>query len=109
MRHCNRAGRPPRDELIRHLRDAGEDPADLPPHELTRATCELEARHEGPHADHLGEIGRAEQLWVRWDGDRYTFVRLGPCEAPAGDGDVCRLFAGHDPGHSWEMRDLLHG
>ncbi|MGV9789636.1 hypothetical protein [Streptomyces sp. NPDC003435] len=30
-------------------------------------------------------------------------------EAPAEDDDACTLFAGHDPGHSWEMRDLLHG
>ncbi|WP_405553337.1 hypothetical protein [Streptomyces sp. NBC_01171] len=50
--HRNQPGRPPRDELTRHLKGIGE--------------------------------------------------------APFEDGDACSLFAGHDPGHSWEMRDLLH-
>ncbi|MEU9921164.1 hypothetical protein AB0H51_07625 [Streptomyces griseoluteus] len=109
MRHCNRPGRPPRDELTRHLKATGEDLAELPPHELTEVTCELEAAHDGPHADHLGDIDRDTQLWARWDGDQYEFVRLSPCVAPAEDSDACSLFDGHGPGHSWEMRDLLHG
>lgn len=64
----------------------------------------MDAAHDGPHADHLGEIDRDIQLWAQWDGGRYEFLRLSPCDDPA-----CTLFAGHDPGHSWEMRDLLHG
>ncbi|MFG3096041.1 hypothetical protein [Streptomyces sp. NPDC048202] len=108
MRHCNKPGRPPRDMLVRQLKATGEDPAELPAHELTQVTCELDATHDGPHADHLGEIDRGTQLWVQWEETRYVFVRLAPCEAPTA-GDVCTLFAGHDPGHSWEMRDLLHG
>ncbi|MGV9319279.1 hypothetical protein [Streptomyces sp. NPDC003660] len=76
---------------------------------MTYSTCELDATHDGPHADHLGDIDRETQLWVQWDGDHYEFVRLSPCNEPAEDDDACTLFTGHDPGHSWEMRDLLHG
>ncbi|MET7612612.1 hypothetical protein [Streptomyces seoulensis] len=69
----------------------------------------MDTTHDGPHADHLGEIDRHTQLWVQWDGDHYAFVQRAPCEAPAEDGDACTLFDGHEPGHSWEMRDLPHG
>ncbi|MFF9392833.1 hypothetical protein [Streptomyces griseoluteus] len=63
MRHCDRPGRPPRDEPTRHLKATGEDLAESPPHELTYAPCGLGATHDGPHAGHLGETDRT-QLWV---------------------------------------------
>ncbi|MEV5983781.1 hypothetical protein AB0L85_01995 [Streptomyces sp. NPDC052051] len=96
--------------MVRQLRIAGEDPAELPPHELETAVCELEAEHGGAHADYLCEIDPRTQVWVRWEEDRHEFVRLAPCEAPAEFADdVCRLFDGHALGHSWEMDDMLHG
>ncbi|MFE0345812.1 hypothetical protein [Streptomyces griseoluteus] len=81
----------------------------MPPHELTSITRESGAAHDGPHADHLGDTGRGTRLRVRWGGDRFEFVQLSPCEAPAHDGDACGLLDGRGPGHSREMRDLPHG
>ncbi|MCN9239569.1 hypothetical protein NGF19_02015 [Streptomyces sp. RY43-2] len=99
-------GRPPLDEVLRQLRNAGEDPAELPLCELRTAVCELEAEHGGTHAGYLCEIDPRTQLWVRWQGDSHEFVRLAPCEAPADSSDdVCHLFTGHAPGHSWEMAE----
>ncbi|MFJ2607468.1 hypothetical protein ACIQOU_16740 [Streptomyces sp. NPDC091279] len=104
MRHCNTVGRPPRDALIRHLLAAGEDPTDLSPPEYDEAVCELAAGHPHDHAYYLTEINPTTQLWVRWDGEQFTFPLLPLCTGtgPRPD-DVCHLFADHPPGHSWQL------
>ncbi|MFD4812111.1 hypothetical protein [Streptomyces sp. NPDC058418] len=76
--------------------------------------CELTTGHPGEHADHLADGEPDAQLWVRWSGDQYRFARLAPCMAPAparedGADDICHLFRGHEPRHSWDLVGLPSG
>jgi hypothetical protein len=62
--------------------------------------CELEDRHDGPHAA-LGQQSGEAELWIRWNG---TVRILETPECFYDDGDaVCLLYAGHPGRHSFEL------
>ncbi|MEV6076321.1 hypothetical protein AB0L80_14635 [Streptomyces sp. NPDC052069] len=109
MIHCNSATNPPWFEDARaHHQDGTQG---LP----YRLVCELGMGHSDAHGDHLLHLGRDTfDVWVRWQGDTFTYVTVPPCEmvdptiAPLQQ-QACSLFAEHPLEHSWEFEDLLHG
>ncbi|MCX4773395.1 MULTISPECIES: hypothetical protein [unclassified Streptomyces] len=106
--HCNSPVRPPWFRTAQAHRQAGIE--ELP----DRLICELGKGHTGEHADCLDTMGRGTfDVWLRWNGDDFTYVCAAPCEqvdptiAPLLR-QACWLFTDHEPGHSWEFEDLPH-
>ncbi|MFD7883123.1 hypothetical protein ACFV3N_11890 [Streptomyces bauhiniae] len=71
--------------------------AESPPHLHDRLVCELGRHHSGKHASLPCELSRNSHLWVRREGEEFTYVILRPRT----------LFVGHSPGHSWQLADML--
>ncbi|MFD6800788.1 hypothetical protein [Streptomyces cyaneofuscatus] len=71
--------------------------------------CELGEDHEGDadHATMLWDEGGlpGSAVWVRWNTERTELAPLPWCPALDPRNDACGLFAGHPPGHSWEVAD----
>ncbi|MFJ6459553.1 hypothetical protein ACIQM0_00505 [Streptomyces sp. NPDC091387] len=108
MIHCNAHALPPWFDTAQAHQQSGS--AGGLPHSLV---CELAKGHTDQHAAHLEDMGRdAFDVWVRWDGDHFTYVCAEPCErvdpalAPLQQ-QACTLFVDHAPGHSWEFEDFL--
>ncbi|OKK18742.1 hypothetical protein OG892_10700 [Streptomyces sp. NBC_00341] len=108
MIHCNSRVCPPWFETAQAHQQAGSP---VLPHSLV---CELAQGHSDEHAGHLEDMGRGTfDVWVRWNGDEFTYVCAAPCEmvdptlSPHRQ-QACMLFVDHAPGHSWEFEDLLH-
>ncbi|MEU8763074.1 hypothetical protein [Streptomyces sp. NPDC048659] len=70
------------------------------------AVCELGENHDEPHA-HLvyPPASTGPGMWVLWS-DELTgcvFVELRGCVGDHASGAACELFAGHSPGHSFDV------
>lgn len=70
--------------------------------------CELGEGHGDRHAamlwDEGGRPGGA--VWARWNTTgRAALAPLPWCAALDSRNEACGLFAGHPPGHSWEVTD----
>ena len=78
------------------------------------ATCQLEFRHDGPHAD-LGQQSDEVEWWVRWTLTSSAVEQLTACAAvheetgehgePAEE-VVCLLFEGHPGRHSFDLGQI---
>ena len=76
--------------------------------------CQLEFRHDGPHAD-LGQQSDEVEWWVRWTLTSSAVEQLTACAAvheetgehgePAEE-VVCLLFEGHPGRHSFDLGQI---
>ncbi|MEU3435824.1 hypothetical protein [Streptomyces sp. NPDC006863] len=71
--------------------------------------CELGEHHDGDHATMLWDEGAhpASAVWVHWHTHRARLLPHSWCAAldPRDTDNACGLFAGHPPGHSWDITD----
>lgn len=109
---CNASDPSPWSDMA-DLRSSEDVPADaeFPPHLYDRLVCELNKQHDDQHAQYICELSRNSQVWVRWEGGKFTCVIVRPCGVVDTTLDpirreACTLFADHSPGHSWEFSDI---
>lgn len=84
-----------------------------PPKDLVRtllvdgpyALCELGEHRDSLHAHHIWDDGTP--IWLMWDSDEHTFVRMPSCEVLSPDDDeyVCYFHQKRPGGHSWAVTD----
>ncbi|MFJ9110762.1 hypothetical protein [Streptomyces sp. NPDC102283] len=71
--------------------------------------CELAEGHDGTHATMLWDEGGrpGSAVWARWRAGQVRLLPLPWCAVhdPRDEDAACGLFAGHPPGHGWEVTD----
>ncbi|MFD7646726.1 hypothetical protein C0Q99_01575 [Streptomyces albidoflavus] len=80
-------------------------PAEGPPEKPVRLYCELARLHPDVHAAMIRETEDGKgAVWVQWRGTDMSISAAPWCVADAGD-EACGMFAGHPPGHGFEVTD----
>ncbi|WP_433855731.1 hypothetical protein [Streptomyces kronopolitis] len=115
MDHCNLSARAPWIGLLYTRRNDDAPLAGFPDpeHPYAQVVCELAKGHGEAHADFLEEMDADYQVWVRWEGEHFTYVCVRPCEMvdPTVDPvkqSACMLYVEHPSHHSWQLTDLPH-
>ncbi|RPK65315.1 hypothetical protein EES43_08420 [Streptomyces sp. ADI96-02] len=77
--------------------------------EAGHVLCELGENHDADHAAMLWDEGGrpGSAVWARWSEERAELASLPWCPARDAREEACGLFAGHPPGHSWEITDPI--